>query len=135
VFTVFSAARLKMARFAAALIVLAGAVVVISPLSIRDAIFPDTVWARGLLFYAVTAGAYMALPYVRRGDIAMVAMWLVLAVGIAPCFLGQELSAVHMFSDMGGVLLAVIPIYVARFRQVAQGDIRAYRRRQAELAP
>jgi heme/copper-type cytochrome/quinol oxidase subunit 3 len=124
-----------MIRFAAALAVLAGAMAVVAPLAVSGEVFPDTVWARGLTFYLVTAGAYALLPYMRRGDIAMVAMWLVLAVGVAPCFVGQELSAVHMFSDMGGVAAAVIPIYIARFRQVAQGDMRPYRRREAELAP
>ncbi len=54
------------------------------------------------IFYGVTAGAYGALPFVRRGDIAMVAMWLVLAVGVAPCVEGRELSAPHMFADMAG---------------------------------
>jgi hypothetical protein len=88
--------------------------------------------ARGLLFYVVTAAAYLALPFTRRGDIALVAMWLVLGVGIAPCFGGEEISPYGMFADMGGVLLAAAPIYIARLRQIAQGDTRTYRRRERE---
>jgi hypothetical protein len=37
-----------------------------------------------------------------------------------------------MFADMAGVLLAAAPIYIARLRQVAQGDTRHPRRRQSE---
>jgi hypothetical protein len=121
-------------RFAVAVAVLAAAAVVVSPLSIRSTIFPDTVTARALLFYAVTSGAYCVLPFVRRGDIALVAMWLVLAVGVTPCIAGQELSAPHMFADMGGVILAALPIYIARFRQVAQGDTRLFRRRATDAS-
>ena len=64
--------------------------------------------------------------------LAIVAMWVVLGVGVAPCFMGQELSASDMFADMAGVALGVAPIYIARFRQVAQGDVRHARRRKAE---
>ena len=96
--------------------------------------FAEQPWARALVFYAITSGAYAVLPFVRRGDIAMVAMWLVLAAGVAPCFGGHELSAVDMFADMGGVLMAALPIYIARLRQVAQGDFRLYRRRETEAA-
>jgi len=121
-------------RFAAAAAVLAGAVVLLAPIAFAGDGFAEAIWVRALVFYAITVGAYAALPFVRRGDIAMVAMWLVLAVGVAPCLLGRELSAEDMFADMGGVLLAAIPIYVARFRQVSQGDMRLHRRRETESA-
>jgi hypothetical protein len=119
-----------MMRFASALVVLTCAVVLVSPLS--GAVLADNVPAHVLTFYGVTAGAYVLLPFVRRGDIAMVAMWVVLGVGVAPCFLGHELSAAQMFADLGGVLMAAGPIYIARFRQIAQGDTRLYRRRVSE---
>jgi hypothetical protein len=124
--------RLKLTRLAAAALVLVGAVVVVSSGAIAGVAIPNTLVAHAILFYAITLVAYLTLPFTRRGDIAMVAMWLVLAVGIAPCFRGHELSAPEMFADMGGVFLAAAPIYVARFRQLAQGDTRALRRRQAE---
>ena len=121
-------------RLGCALVVLICAIVLVSPLSIRNVVLPGDLTVDAITFYGVTAGAYGLLPYVRRGDIAVVAMWVVLGVGIAPCFVGQELSAPHMFADMAGVLLAAAPIYIARFRQVAQGDTRLYRRRQIEAA-
>jgi hypothetical protein len=123
-----------MMRLGCAIVVLICAIVLVSPLSIRQMVLPGDLTVDAITFYGVTAGAYGLLPFVRRGDIAIVAMWVVLGVGIAPCFLGQEISASHMFADMAGVLLAAGPIYIARFRQVAQGDIRLYRRRQIEAA-
>jgi hypothetical protein len=129
---VIATPRFRMLRFASAMAVLAAAVVLVAPLSIRNAVVPDSLGLHALTFYGVTVGAYGLLPFVRRGDIVMMAMWVVLGVGIAPCFLGQELSAAHMFADMAGVLGGAAPIYIARFRQVAQGDIRPYRRRETE---
>ncbi len=120
-------------RIASAFLVLVAAILVVAPLALHRGAFPDTPIAHLLTFYGVTACAYGLLPFVRRGDIFMVAMWMVLGVGIAPCFVGEELSAARMFADMGGVLMAAGPVYIARFRQVAQGDIRLYRRREVEL--
>lgn len=125
--------RHSLVRAICAVVVLTSAVVLVLPLSLRPSILPDSLSLDAIVFYAVTAGAYGLLPFVRRGDIVMVAMWLVLGVGIAPCVLGQELSAARMFADMGGVLAAAAPIYIARFRQTAQGDVRPYHRRQAEI--
>ena len=119
-------------RVVCAVVVAACAVVLVLPLSLRPAMLPDSLSVNAIFFYGVTAGAYGLLPFVRRGDIVMVAMWLVLGVGVAPCFLGQEISASRMFADMGGVLAAAAPIYIARFRQIAQGDVRPHRRREAE---
>lgn len=94
---------------------------------------PNPITAHVLSFYAITAGAYVLLPFVRRGDIVMGGMWLVLAAGVAPCVTGQEISAPHMFADMAGVLMAAAPIYIARMRQIAQGDTRdTPQRRQTE---
>lgn len=118
-------------RFAVALFAVTGLLVLASPLS-GGAILPESLAGRALVFYGLTAGAYCILPRVRRGDIAAVAMWLVLGVGVAPCILGRELSAPHMFADMGGVILAAAPVYIARFRQVVQGDTRMMRRRRNE---
>jgi hypothetical protein len=127
---VFPTISIRLLRLASALVVLTCAVVLVSPLS--GVILSDSLPVNALTFYGVTTGAYGLLPFVRRGDIVMVAMWVVLGVGIAPCFVGQELSASHMFANLGGVLMGAAPIYVARFRQVAQGDVRHYRRRETE---
>jgi hypothetical protein len=120
---------LTLMRLAVALLAVTTAAILLSPLSGGIA-FPDNVVARGLVFYGMTSGGYCILPLVRRGDIAAVAMWIVLGVGVAPCVLGQEISATHMFADMGGVILAAAPIYIARFRQVLQGDTRHLGRRR-----
>ena len=128
----FPAIPLRLMRFGSALVVLACAIVLVAPLSLRNAVFGDKPAIDALTFYGVTTGAYFLLPFLRRGDIAIVATWLVLGVGVAPCFAGEELSAPHMLAGLLGVLMAVAPIYIARFRQVAQGDVRGHRRRQSE---
>lgn len=122
----------RLMRFASALVVLTCAVALVWMLARRDAALPDNIQVHTLTFYGLTAGAYVLLPFVRRGDIAMVAMWLVLALGVAPCIAGQEISAPIMFADMAGVLMSAAPVYIARFRQIAQGDVRLYRRREIE---
>ena len=122
---------LMLMRLAVALLAVTTVAVLFSPLS-SGVVLPDNVVARGLVFYGLTSAGYCILPLVRRGDIAAVAMWVVLGVGVAPCVTGEEISARHMFADMGGVILATAPIYIARFRQVIQGDTRHVGRRKAD---
>ena len=130
-----SIARVKIVRFATAFAALAAcALVVLSLSSLNLPIDTDNALVQLLLFYVLTTGAYCALPFVRRGDIAVVAMWLVLAAGVAPGFAGREISAVQIFSNIAGVLMAVAPMYVARFRQVLQGDMRPQQRRIEDRA-
>jgi hypothetical protein len=130
---VFSISPFPILRFGSAVAVLSIAIVLVLMLSMRAAGLPWLVTIHVLTFYGITAGAYLALPFIRRGDILMVAGWLVLGAGVAPCFAGQELSAAHMFADMAGVLMAAGPIYIARYRQMAQGDTRPLRRREGEV--
>ncbi|MFL5298698.1 MAG: hypothetical protein ACJ798_20150 [Phenylobacterium sp.] len=129
----FTSARYRFHRFVTAFAVAAAAVVVVGVLALFGAGLPNIITIHAVTFYGVTAAAYAALPFLRRGDVLLGAIWLVLVAGVGPCIAGQEISAPHMFADMAGVLLAAVPIYVARFRQVAQGDLRdVHQRRQAE---
>jgi hypothetical protein len=133
---VFTLAQTRTMRFAAAFVALTAAACVVAPLTVWGHGLPsDNIAARAGLFYAITCSAYVFLPFIRRGDIAMVTMWLVLAVGIAPCIGGRELDPTHMFADMAGVLMAAGPIYIARFRQTMQGDVRRYGRRETDVPP
>jgi hypothetical protein len=129
---VFAAIPFRIPRLAAALAVAGVAVTLVGALSLRGATLPNVITLHWAVFYAVTAGGYLALPFVRRGDILMVAGWLVLVSGVGPCALGQEISAPEMFADMAGVATAAAPIYIARLRQIAQGDVRNPRRRQTD---
>ena len=88
---------------------------------------------RVLLFYAATTLAYGAMPYVRRGDIPFVAMWVVLGAELAPSVVGQMISPIRVTADVCGVAMAVAPIDVARLRQVKQGDTRRPCRRATEI--
>lgn len=88
---------------------------------------------RLLIFYAATTAAYVLMPFARRGDIPLVAAWVVLLAELAPCIGGQLISPAKVAADVLGVLMAAGPIYVARLRQVQQGDIRQGGRRASEL--
>ena len=87
---------------------------------------------RLLLFYLGTAAAYGLMPFARRGDVPLVAAWVVLLSELAPCVIGQLINPTKVTADALGVLLAAGPIYIARLRQVLQGDIRPGGRRATE---
>ena len=87
---------------------------------------------RMLLFYVGTSLAYAAMPFARRGDIPLVAAWVVLLSELAPCIGGDLMSPIKVAADALGVVLAAGPIYIARFRQVQQGDVRPAGRRASE---
>ncbi|ODT86565.1 hypothetical protein [Phenylobacterium sp. SCN 70-31] len=108
--------------------VLSGMVLALSMTPFFDVFVP-----RLLLFYAGTALAYALMPYVRRGDIPLVAAWVILVSELAPCVAGELISPVKVTADALGVLMATGPIYLARLRQVMQGDVRPAGRRASEL--
>jgi len=95
--------------------------------------FTEGFVARLLLFYAGTSAAYTLMPYVRRGDIPLVAAWVVLLSELSPCVLGELMSPLKVTADVLGVAMAAAPIYLARLRQVLQGDVRPAGRRAFEI--
>jgi hypothetical protein len=95
----------------------------------------DGFLVRLMLFYAATAGAYALMPFVRRGDIPLVAAWVILVAELAPCFTGHLISPGKVTADALGVSMAAGPIYIARLRQVLQGDIRPGGRRASDRKP
>jgi len=113
--------------YLAAACVMGAAVLAISLTPVADPFLP-----RLLLFYAGTLGAYALMPFVRRSDIPLVAAWVVLLAELAPCVSGQLISPEKVTADALGVLLASAPIYVARLRQIRQGDVRPAGRRASD---
>ncbi|WP_293904296.1 hypothetical protein [Phenylobacterium sp.] len=107
--------------------VMGAAVLALSLSSLADAFL-----VRLLLFYAGTAAAYGLMPFVRRGDVPLVAAWVVLISELAPCITGQLISPIKVTADILGVAMATAPIFIARLRQVLQGDIRPAGRRATE---
>lgn len=87
---------------------------------------------RLFVFYVGTSVAYALMPFVRRGDIPLVAAWVVLVAELTPCFSGELMSPVRVAADVLGVGMASAPIYIARLRQVLQGDVRPGGRRASE---
>lgn len=110
-----------------------GVVVGVAVLALSLTPLTDGFVARLLLFYAATTLAYGLMPFVRRGDVPLVAAWVVLLSELSPCIVGQLISPVKVTADVLGVLMAAGPIYLARLRQVMQGDTRPAARRASEL--
>lgn len=88
--------------------------------------------ARLMLFYVATAIAYGLMPFARRGDIPLVAAWAVLLCELAPCLTGKVLSPINVAADGLGVVMAALPFFIARFRQLQQGDVRPAGRRASD---
>ena len=95
--------------------------------------FTENFLARLLLFYAGTSIAYGLMPYARRGDVPLVAAWVVLLSELSPCVAGELMSPEKVTADVLGVVMAATPIYIARLRQVLQGDVRPTGRRASEI--
>lgn len=112
----------------------AGAVLGASVLAVALTPWADPFIVRVLLFYVGTTVAYALMPFVRRGDIPLVAAWVVLLAELAPCLAGQLISPTKVTADALGVLMAATPVYVARLRQVQQGDVRPTGRRASDAA-
>lgn len=93
----------------------------------------DAFLARVLLFYAATSLAFGLMPYARRGDIPLVAAWVVLLSELAPCVAGNLISPLKVTADALGVVMATGPIYIARLRQTLQGDLRSAGRRAGDM--
>ena len=87
---------------------------------------------RVALFYLATSLAYVLMPYVRRGDVPLASMWVVLLVELAPLTTGRMISASGVAADVAGIAMATAPIYIARARQMMQGDTRGHSRRAGE---
>ena len=90
--------------------------------------------ARLMLFYIATVLAYGLMPYARRGDLPLVAAWVVLLSELAPCITGQLLSPIDVAADGLGVVMAAAPFFIARMRQLQQGDVRVPGRRASDSA-
>ena len=109
-------------------VLLGGGVLCFSLLPITEAFLP-----RLVLFYVGASLAYGLMPFVRRGDVPLVAAWVVLLAELWPCVGGELMSPTKVAADALGVLMATVPIYVARLRQVMQGDTRPGGRRASEI--
>ena len=108
-------------------VAIGGSVLVLSLTSLADAFL-----ARVVLFYLATTLAYGLMPYARRGDIPLVAAWVILLAELAPCVTGRLISPLQVAADALGVMMATGPIYIARMRQVLQGDTRPAGRRASD---
>lgn len=109
-----------------------GAAMALAVLAASLSPLADAFLVRVLVYWGATSIAYALMPYVRRGDIPLVAAWVVLLAELAPCIAGELISPAKVAADVLGVSMAAVPIYVARLRQVQQGDTRPSGRRATD---
>lgn len=72
------------------------------------------------LFYGFMVLCFAALPWHRKQDLATAGVAIAAASEIAQAFTGRSMSLADFAANCLGVALATCPIYVARFRHLAQ---------------
>lgn len=130
-------------RLAAAVLALATPIALAGPFKYRDLglPFPDTV-AHALLFYALTLGAFAALPRSRAQEVALAMIGVGLLSELVQGLVGREMSIHDVVGDTVGALLAYAPIAITRLRELARthphetfADIRRNDRRRGPRRP
>jgi hypothetical protein len=76
--------------------------------------------AHGTMFYGFTLLALICLPWSRKGDIVAAVIAIGAASEIAQGLTGRDMSVFDWLADAAGAIVAAVPVYVARLRQVAQ---------------
>lgn len=76
--------------------------------------------AHGTMFYGFTLLALICLPWSRKGDIVAAVIAIGAASEIAQGLTGRDMSVFDWLADAAGAIIAAVPVYVARLRQVAQ---------------
>ncbi|WP_372784525.1 VanZ family protein [Phenylobacterium sp.] len=76
--------------------------------------------AHGTMFYGFTLLALVCLPWNRKEDIVLAVILIGGASEIAQGFTGRDMSLFDWLADSAGAIVAAVPVYVARLRQVAQ---------------
>lgn len=108
-------------RLGAALLALATPIALAGPFKYRDLglPFPDTV-AHALLFYALTLGAFAALPRSRAQEVAVSMIGVGIASELVQAMVGRQMSLQDLIGDGVGVALAYAPIAITRLRELAR---------------
>ena len=94
--------------------------------------------AHGTMFYGFTLLALVCLPWSRKGDIVLAVIAIGAASEIAQGLTGRDMSVFDWLADTAGAMVAAMPVYVARLRQIAQqapqGGLRRMDRRVGDAA-
>jgi VanZ family protein len=85
--------------------------------------------AHATMFYGFTLLALVCLPWNRKGEIVLAVIAIGAASEIAQGITGRDMSVFDWLADAAGAMVAAVPIYVARLRQIAQQAPQGGRRR------
>ena len=106
-----------LARVVAVIVAAVAVVLLLGPFGAPDG-WDKVLHAAG--FYGFTLLALACFPWHRKGDLIVTVLALGASSELAQGITGRDMSVFDFCADAAGVALAAGPIYVARFRQIAQ---------------
>ena len=118
----------SVARYLTVFLAAIAMLLLLGPLAIYDG------WdkfAHAGLFYGFTLLTLMCLPWSRKDEVFLALIAVAAASEISQRLTGRSASTLDLLADMAGVAAAAAPVYVARFRQVAQQGSARHNRRKA----
>jgi hypothetical protein len=89
--------------------------------------------AHAVAFYLVTLGAYIALPNVRRTDAAGAVLVFAAATELLQGLTGRSMSLGDLGANAAGILGAVLPALVDRWRYAARVRLHEQAAQRASL--
>lgn len=84
--------------------------------------------AHAIAFFALTLMLQVALPKVRRLDIALGVLALGALIEVAQLFTGRSASVLDWLADLVGVAFATAPSFIETARGFMRGDVKPQRR-------
>lgn len=85
--------------------------------------------AHGLAFYCLTLGLFVCFPRNRRTDLGLMVIGLAGASEVIQSFVGRTMSFEDFAADSTGIVAAMLPATVERFRRSTRQE---QRRRETE---
>ncbi len=117
------------ARYLTVLLAGAAVVLMLGPFAIADG------WdkfAHAGMFYGFSLLTLLCLPWSRKDEIFLALIAVAATSEISQRLTGRSASTIDLLADLAGVVVAAAPVYVARFRQVAQQGSARHNRRTSE---
>lgn len=75
--------------------------------------------AHATMFYGFTLLALVCLPWNRKEEVVLAVIAIAAASEVAQGLTGRDMSLFDWLADAAGALVAALPVYVARLRQLA----------------
>lgn len=91
--------------------------------------------AHALAFYAIAFMLLVAIPRLRKWDVAILAIAMGGMVEVVQTMIGRDGDIFDWLADSVGVMMAVVPMVFEGIRARANGQMQRQRRRRRDHAP